>query len=131
MKKQEIVDKIKFIFDLHPEIKLAYLFGSQITGKTGPISDFDFAFYADSKDKKGLYDLRFVLMDEISRALGTDKIDVVFLNLTESPELKYSIIKEGELIFSQDPFKVLIEPKILNEYFDFRDILIRHHLTKS
>jgi len=131
MSKQEIIDKMKAVFNLHPEIKLVYFFGSQVSGKTGPLSDFDFAFYVHEEDHKKIFDLKFVLFDEISRALGTDKIDIVILNLVEGPELKYNIIKEGELIFSQEPFKVLVEPKIIREYFDFHDILAHHQLTKA
>src|SRR3989304_9620093 len=130
-KNSKIINKIKHVFLSHPEIKLLYLFGSQVNGKTGPISDIDFAFYADEEDKKKLYELKFVLMDKISRALKTDNIDIVILNLTESPELKYNIIKDGDLIYEKEPFKVIAEPKILNEYFDFYDILARYNLTKS
>jgi len=127
----EVKLKLRDIFKSHSEIKLAYLFGSQVSGEIGPLSDFDFAFYADEREIKKLFDLKFILMDEISRALKNDKIDVVILNLAESPELKYNIIKEGELIFSEEPFKILIEPRILSEYFDFHDMLIRYRLTRA
>jgi len=70
-------------------------------------------------------------MDEISRTLKTDRIDIIILNLTDSPELKYKIIKEGRLLYSEEPFKVLIEPRILNDYFDFHETLVRYQLTKS
>ena len=131
MKKTEILNKIRHICDAHPEIKLAYFFGSQVSGNTGSLSDFDFAFYADEKDRIKLFDLKLDLMSEISQELATDNIDVVILNLAESPELKYSIIKDGELILAQEPFKVIVEPKILREYFDFHKILTQHHLTRN
>ncbi|MBI5099550.1 MAG: nucleotidyltransferase domain-containing protein [Nitrospirae bacterium] len=131
MKDRKITGLISTIRESHPEIKLVYLFGSQVTGKTGAMSDYDLAFYIDEKDIKKLHDLKFSLMDEISRALKTDRIDLVILNLTESPELKYNIIKEGKLLFSEEPYKVLIEPRILTEYFDFHDLLARYHLTKA
>jgi predicted nucleotidyltransferase len=131
MKENEITEAVRSIIQSHPEIKLAYLFGSRATGHTGDLSDFDFAFYADEKDIKKLYDLKFTLGDKISRTLKTDKVDIVILNLTESPELKYNIIKEGKLIYSEEPFKVLIEPRIMNQYFDFHDLLARYNLTKA
>jgi predicted nucleotidyltransferase len=131
MKEEGITDTIRDIIKFHPEIKLAYLFGSQATGNSGAMSDFDFAFYADEKDTRRLYDLKFILSDKISRLLGTDKVDIVILNLTDSPELKYNIIKEGKLIYCEEPYKVLIEPRILNEYFDFHDLLARYNLTKA
>ncbi len=128
---KELLNKIKPIFESRPEIKLLYLFGSQATEETGNLSDIDFAFYIDEKAIRKLFELRLILMEELSRKLGTDNIDVVILNLTESPELKYNIIKEGKLIFQREPFQVLIEPKILNEYFDFHYLLKKYNLTKS
>ena len=131
MRINEIARTIEPVISSHPEIKLVYLFGSQVTGNTGALSDYDFAFYINIKDTKRLYDLRFILMDEISLALRTDKLDIIILNLIESPELKYKIIRDGVLIFKEEPYKVLVEPRILNEYFDFHDLLVRYNLTKA
>lgn len=130
MKDVEL-NNLKRIFEFYPEIKLVYLFGSKARNESGPLSDFDLAFYVDEKDTKKIFDLKFKLMDEISRKLKTDKIDVVMLNITESPEIKYNIIKEGKLIYNKEPYKVLIEPRILNEYFDFHSFLVRYNLTKA
>ena len=52
------------------------------------------------------------------------------LDITESPELKFNVIKEGKLIYEVEPYKVIIEPKILNEYFDFHSLLLRYGLTR-
>lgn len=125
------MENLEEIFKLYPEIKLVYFFGSKANGKSGPLSDYDFAFYVEEKNKKKIFDLKLRLISEISRQLDTDKIDIVMLNLTESPEIKYNIIKEGKLIYNKEPYKVLIEPRILNEYFDFRSFLLRHNLTQS
>lgn len=128
---KEQLKKLNSIFKENPEVKLVYVFGSQTTGCHGPLSDYDFAVYLDLRDKKKIFALKFLLMDKISRALKTDKVDVVILNITESPELKFNIIKEGELIYEQEPFRVLIEPKIMMEYFDFKSMLLRYNLTKA
>lgn len=123
------IEKIKEIFERYPEVKLAYFFGSRAKEKAGPLSDYDFAVYFEERDKKKMFDAKFKLHDELSRFLKTDKVDIIILNITESPELKYSIIKEGKLILAREPYKVLIEPRILNEYFDFRLMLSRYNLT--
>ena len=81
-----------------------YFLGSRATGVAGPLSDYDFAFYINERNKKKLFDIKFILMHKISRLLKTDNVDVVILNLTESPELKYNIIKEGELIYEKELF---------------------------
>lgn len=125
------MDNLKSIFKLYPSIKLVYFFGSKATGQDGPLSDYDFAFYTDEKEPKKMFNLKFKLMDVISRKLKTDKIDVVVLNLVESPELKYNIIKEGKLIFEKEPYRVIVEPRVLNEFFDFRSCLLKYNLTKA
>lgn len=127
----EELGELQHIFHKYPDIKLVYLFGSRTSGKQGPLSDFDFALFIDSRDIKAMYDLKFRLMDEISLLLKTDKVDITILNLTESPELKYFIITSGTLLIEREPFKVLLEPRILNEYFDFHSMLLRNSLTRT
>ena len=123
--------KLSSIFKAYPEIKLAYLFGSRAIGRESPLSDYDFAVYLDTKDKARMYEIKIDAIVKIGRLLKTDRIDVVILNLTDNPDLKYMIVKEGRLIYEKEPFKVLVEPRILNEYFDFHKMLVKHNLTKA
>ncbi len=109
MDKRELADLVSALAD-YEEIKLVYFFGSKAEGKGGVLSDFDFAFYIDEKDHKKLYELKLSLIGRLSLLLNTDKVDVVILNLIDSPEMKYNIIKNGKLILERGPFKVLIEP---------------------
>ena len=125
------LEKIKKIFASFDEVKLAYLFGSRSRGDFGPMSDYDFAVYLDTKDKKRIFAVKAALMDEISRSLHSDKIDLVVLNTAEKSELKYQIVTEGKLIFEREPFKLYVEPRIMNEYFDFLYLLRRYGLTKA
>jgi len=128
---KKILQKLKSIFKLYSEIKLVYLFGSRSQGDIGPLSDYDFAFYLDEQDKKKIYKIKVELLNKISSILKTDKVDIVMLNTAKGPELKYNIIKSGKLIFEKEPFRILVEPKILTEYFDFRLSLKKHNLTKT
>lgn len=130
MDNEQLKDLV-MIFRTNHRIKLVYLFGSKATGKEGPLSDYDFAVYLDEKDKKKCFNIKVALMDKISRLLKTDRVDVVILNLTDSLELKYNIIKDGCTIYEKEPFRLLVEPKILNEYFDFHQMLKRYNLTKA
>jgi len=122
--------KLNKIFKQYPSLKLVYLFGSQVTGKTGPLSDYDFAFYIDEEKKKANY-TALEIESKISTLLTTEKVDSVIINYIDAPELKYSIIKDGKIIYEIEPYKLLIEPKILNEYFDFRFLLRKYQLTKT
>ncbi|MGC9004444.1 MAG: type VII toxin-antitoxin system MntA family adenylyltransferase antitoxin [bacterium] len=128
---EALKSKLKPIFEKYKEIKLVYLFGSRARGLIGPLSDYDFAVYLEEMDKKKIFDIKLELITSISEVLRTDEVDVVILNEVDYPELKYNIIKEGKLLFEREAFKVLVEPRILTEYFDFHSILKRHKLTKG
>ncbi|MFA5822206.1 MAG: nucleotidyltransferase domain-containing protein [Thermodesulfovibrionales bacterium] len=125
------LDSLRKIFYMYPEIKLVYFFGSRAKRSHGPLSDYDFAVYFGDTKKKKMFTIKLDLIAQICRILKSDRVDVVILNLTKSPELKYSVLKEGILIFEKEPFKVIVEPKILNEYFDFNIFLSKYGHTKA
>ena len=127
---EEQLKKLNKIFEEYPELKIVYLFGSRVSGKTGPLSDYDFALYI-GQDKLEAYHTSVDIAGKISKVLETDNIDTIVLNHTDAPEMKYSIIKNGRIIYEVDSFRVLIEPGIMNEYFDFRFLLRKHGLTRA
>lgn len=129
--KDSLIEDLDDIFRLYPQIKLVYFFGSKARGTDGPLSDYDFAIYLDEKDFKKRFEIRLELLAKVSRELKTDDVDLCVLNDVQSPEFKYSIIQEGRLIYKKEPFKVLVEPRILNDYFDFMYTLRKYHLTKA
>lgn len=131
MEKGIIKNNIIAVASRHDQIKLAYLFGSTAREDGGKLSDIDIAVYFDGADKRQMAELKLKLLAELSQALETDQIDLVVLNTTEQPELKYQIISEGELICEREPYKIMVEPLILNEYFDFQMILRRYGLTRA
>lgn len=118
------------LFDKYPQVGIVYFYGSRAAGKGGPASDYDFAVYFDEADVVKRSDLRFTLIGEISKILGTDAVDIQCLNDLQLPELKYRIIFDGKVIFEREPYRVIIEPRILNEYFDFVYLLRKYGLTK-
>jgi len=122
---------LRKIFEKIREVKLVYYFGSRAEGKAGPLSDHDFAVYLKSGSRKRRFNIRLELMAKIGRLLKTDDVDVVILNDLENTEMSYLIIANGRLIFEREPYKVLVEPRILHEYFDYRDMLIRNKLTRA
>lgn len=123
-------EKASKLLGTYPAVKLGYLFGSRATGQAGPTSDFDFAIYLEGLSREEENDLRLKLQTELSRIYSTDRVDLVLLNRPAGPELKYQIIGEGILFYEQGLSRVSVEPRILNEYFDFRDMARRHNLTK-
>ena len=107
------------LFKVEPKIGFAYLFGSRAQGIAGTRSDYDVAIYFDESDVIKRHDLLFRLAGLISQKFKTDLIDVHSINDLQAPELKFSIIHDGILLFEREPHRVLAEPRILNEYFDF------------
>jgi len=128
--KKQLNSLIK-IFKTYPSVKLVYIFGSRARGQEGPLSDYDFGIFLDGLNEREMFKIKLDLQYKISKLLVTDKVDIVVLNTTVSPEIKYNIVAKGKLVYSIEPFKMLVEPMILNEYFDFRDILLRYKLTKA
>ena len=51
------------------------------------------------------------------------------LDSAHNPVLKYNAIYEGILLYEKGPYKVQVEPRILNEYFDYTQNMVRHQLT--
>lgn len=126
---EKIKDKIGSLFSDQEQLGIAYLYGSRSRGEAGPRSDYDFAVYLTELDPVKQSEIRASLISALIKKLGTDDVDVVILNDLESPELKYNIIRDGEVLFEREPFRVLVEPRILNDYFDFMYLLRKYHLT--
>ncbi len=127
---KELELKISEMFKKYPAVELAYLFGSRANDTAGPTSDYDFAVYFEGLDSLAGGDLRLKIQTELSQIVGSDQVDLVLLNNTTAPELKYEIIKNGRVLHEIEPARLIVEPQILNEYFDFREILRHYQLTK-
>jgi len=109
------------IFEKYPEIKLVYLFGSRAEGKASPLSDYDFAVYFDEKTtKRRQFAIKLELVVKIAEKLKNDNIDIVVLNNDLEPLLKYHIVKYGQIIFEKGFDRLILEPKIYSEFFDYQ-----------
>jgi len=113
--------KIKRIFSNEDEILFAYLFGSQITGKTGPLSDYDFAIFLSRKPSS--FQFKYRLKNNLLNILNTNQADLIILN--NAPiELKYNIINTGKIIYQKNSIaKVEFEADTLSRYFDYLPVL--------
>lgn len=126
---KRVFKSLRPLFEKHRDVGLVYLFGSHARGEAGRSSDVDIAVYFNQKDPVKRHNLLFQIAGDVSQSLKTDNVDIVSLNDLESPLLKFRIIKEGNILFEKEPFRVLVEPKILNDYFDFADGLRRYGLS--
>ena len=94
------------------------------------MSDYDFAFYLAEQDEMKRFGIKIDIETALSLFLKTDSIDTVIINDSEMPELKFDIINV-KLIYEKEPYRVMIEPQIMNEFFDFRETLRKYNLTKG
>lgn len=99
---EEIRNKLNPLFK-DKGLQLVLLFGSAVTGKMHKQSDIDLAFLFDKP-----VDI-LTLTNKVIRLLNTDNIDVIDLRRA-SPLLKFSIVKNGRLIYEK-------EQGIFNEFY--------------
>ena len=112
--------KIKKIFSDENNILLAYIFGSQLKGKTGPLSDYDFAVFLSQKPS---FQFKYKLKNKLVDVLNTGQVDLIILN--DAPvELKYKVIATGKIIFQKNSAaKVEFEADTLGRSFDYLPVL--------
>jgi len=103
------------------EIILAYLFGSQVGGRPGPLSDYDLGILVRSPS----LDLWTRLGHGLGAVLNTERVDVVLMNWAPI-ELTYAIIAQGRLLYQRSVAeRVEFEAKVLSLYADYLPILRR------
>lgn len=84
-----VSNAIAAIAQQYPAIQLVYLFGSRVTGSSGPMSDTDLAILLDRAALVPA--LRVELAQRLAEALDSDQLDLVILN--QAPiEFAYSVI---------------------------------------
>ena len=111
---------IKKIFVEEKDILLAYIFGSQVTGKIGPLSDYDFAVFLSQKPS---FQFKYKLKNKLLNILDNKQVDLVILN--DAPiELKYKIIAMGKIIYQKNStIRTEFEADALSRYFDYLPVL--------
>jgi predicted nucleotidyltransferase len=119
------------LLEARGDILFAYLFGSQASGTTGPLSDVDVAVFTRSPIS---FDARLLMLADLTMFLKTDAVDLIELR-DAPPLLTYEVVSSGQLLFSKDSgAQNRFEQKSFLRYFDtqhLRDVqnqYLRHHL---
>ena len=119
-----MVEAVHRVIVKHPNVILAYLFGSQVRGEIGPLSDIDVALLLNDADATGM--IRSNLRASLTAATDPERVDVVFLNRAPV-ELAYAIVAGGELIYERDAYtRVEYEAKTMSLYCDYLPVLRAH-----
>jgi len=119
-KLSELKDILSQVMSRSQNVLFAYLFGSHITGMITESSDLDVAVYLDKKHAD--IDDYLSLHSALSRALKTDKIDLVILNNANNLILLDSIVRHGILVIEKDKDRrEEFELRVLHSAIDFRE----------
>jgi len=104
-------------FFIESNAVLVYLFGSQVKGRLGPMSDIDLAVLWNKEEKQPMMK-SLTLQRTVRDKLKDERFEVGPLN--EQPlSFCYNVIKDGICIFGKEIDRVTYETYILNEYLDF------------
>jgi len=121
MENNLLVDQIRSTLGDMIGISLAYLFGSQVAGTAGTMSDVDLGILLENTSDAG--QAYSVLTHQLNKGLGSAQVDVVLLH--QAPvELAYAIIAQGVYIYQKDTFtRVEYEADVLSSYGDYLPVL--------
>lgn len=112
-----MADKLKPIFEEH-RVVLAYLFGSQARGESGPYSDVDIAvvFGGDISPRES-FERRLKMGGEIARVLGVPDADVIDLIRAAGPLIKHNAVFTGQpILVTDDELRFAVERAVVREY---------------
>lgn len=84
---QDSIQKLKTYFEQHPDVAMAFLFGSRSKREPGKISDWDIAVYftpdhsqIELEEQEKEYSGELEIWDNLSKILETDNVDLIVLN---------------------------------------------------
>jgi predicted nucleotidyltransferase len=105
-------------------VSIVYFFGSKAIRRGTPLSDIDIGVVLKvapmERDTRLLYQNLYEMFSELYHG---SKLDIVFLQ-TAPLSLQYSAIKDGKIIFEEDPVVTAdYEYMVINQYLDFRPVL--------
>lgn len=119
------VEKMNRFFGKYPEVKVAYVFGSQAKGTASKLSDVDIAVLLDEKlDSSQRFEMQLRLISDLTRLLGRDDVDVAVLN-NASLVLAHQVLKYGRLIHCTDE-----RARFRFTYETYRDYLDTEYLRR-
>lgn len=128
----EIRQSLKEYFQNHPEIEIAYIFGSVAEGKTSVLSDIDIAILLDMREideKLYSYGYKTQILTDLMKLLKTNNVDLVILNQAK-PLLRHRVLYFGKLIYSKnEKRRIQFQVETIDKYIDFKQLLKSHLQT--
>lgn len=132
-----IARKLRPVFEAHPEIVCAYLFGSRARGTARPASDVDISVWRAPGCIEPEEPWRTCWGDlhhELATALGEppDRVDLVLLDRVSDPLLRHRATWMGRRLFCRDDAaRVALETAVLVAFMDTQHLrAIQHEALK-
>lgn len=112
---KKLISQISASLSKEPKIKLAYVLGSAVSGRSRAESDFDLSLVADDKSKVDYDDIYRL----ISHIQFPKDLDLSIVDKDSSPLFLFQIISTGKCIFQKsDQEKINFEAFVLKNYYD-------------
>ena len=125
----EIQEILNEYFKNHPEVEVAYVFGSIVQGRTNPLSDIDIALLIDReriKEEIYPYGYKAHILADLVQLLKTNNVDLVILD-EANPLLRHRILYYGKIIYNRKERKrIKFQIDTINKYNDFKYLLKLH-----
>lgn len=101
------------------DVILAYLFGSQARGDSGPLSDVNIAvLFAEELTRQERFKTILTLSSLLGAMLQRDDVQVVDLK-DASPLMRHRVYYDGRLLYCPDDgVRVKFEMRVLRDYVD-------------
>jgi predicted nucleotidyltransferase len=114
---------LQALFSEEASVRLAYVFGSQVQGNAGPLSDLDVAVLVTEACRDTPTACRARLAHKVRSCADLDEVDLVLLS--QAPiELAYHVIADGERVYEANrATRVEYEAYVLGHHGDFLPIL--------
>lgn len=116
------INRIKDYLAASEYITFAYLFGSQVSGKTRFGSDVDIAVWFEKEPSLNILGKLVGDLEDLTK----QRIDLVELNglPQKKPKLAYNVVSKGVLLFTKDEkLHVEFKTKTFLYYLDFKPVI--------
>jgi predicted nucleotidyltransferase len=100
---------------------LLLLFGSRVSGKTHPFSDYDFGFLAEREISPAEQSQMYLELAQLART-KEENVDIANLN-NINPFMKYRILKNNKVLFEYPQIYENYFVRSLQDYFESKKLL--------
>ena len=116
-------------FEKHPEIEVAYIFGSVAQGTISSLSDIDIAVLIDNRqidENSYRYGYKAEILSDFIKLFKTNAIDLVILNEANTL-LRHRVLYSGKILyFKNEKKRIEFQTSTISKYNDYKQFM-RHH----